>query len=173
MRRSGWPNSENTDYLNGNGQYTNSIEYRSLDDTAPPIANQQLVIGEHLKILLTDRNILTRAGYAIVTNVLTGAVQVYQQDGTYNVYSQTDFSIRLGTYAYEIGDPVWYNVHIKGNIKQGTLTDINYKLGTEIIESFTLTDDSTGIEYTKPKTDVLLRRDLPDSKTTYQSYYNI
>jgi hypothetical protein len=172
MRKSGWPNANNPPILNQNpsGYYDDSIVFRSSDSYPTTVIGTFVAPGTHLELDYSVTGFPRLNVYAICLKNYTGAIRVMKQDGSEDVYTTTDWTVRRGVYQYNLGDTLWYNIFDPSGKQTGILTGLTGSYPN--ITTFTLRDTVTGVISTVPLANALIDITIPANKVTVESIYN-
>ena len=146
---------------------TNSIVFRSAQST--PVLGEFLSPGDHITKEIVDRGYPASTSYGIILEVYGGAIKVWYQDGTPQVFLRTEYMVQLGVYAYAVGSPVWYSV-FDTTPKEGVV--VNFTGQHPDYTSFTIRDTSTGVTSTVLLNNMVLRASAVGIIPQYDCMYN-
>jgi hypothetical protein len=170
--------------INLGERYNDGIVFRTDESQRGALLGEFVSVGDHMVIVIQGQgqlgimgdqvqNVPRKNSWAIVLKPYESAVKVLRQDGTIEIFSKMDWKVQVGVFPYEVGNPVWYNIHgSTDDYKTGTILDVSHAEGTEDIETFTIKDDETGDTVVEPRTNVLIRMALPGAKVDWDSNYN-
>jgi hypothetical protein len=165
-------------------RFNDGIVFRTDETQRGALLGEFVSVGDHLLIVIQGQgqlgimgdvvqNVPRKNSWAVVLTPFPDAVKVVRQDGSICIFSKLDWKVQLGTFPYEVGNPVWYEIHGSTDDRRtGTVRDVALRAGTEEIETFTICDDETGAIVEEPRSNVLIRMALPDAKVDYDSNYN-